>query len=171
MQTKSEMINRIAELAKENAELKALISQRDASVTAQTGIIFELKAELQNFKDMAIKGLDEFKDVGGCWGCGLQLQLNKDMEDIKQLKAENERLKEENYQLQKDCQICENFIDFIPCKPIRDMDYDLQKVISQRDNYYKTLQEIRDIASKTVKTTGMISAGFILQKITKAEEE
>lgn len=55
----------------------------------------ELKAELQNFKDMAKKGLDEFKDVGGCWGCGLQLQLNQDMEDIKQLKAENDRLKEE----------------------------------------------------------------------------
>lgn len=56
---------------------------------------------------------------------------------IAELKAENERLKEENYQLQKGCQICENFIDFIPCKPIRDMDYDLQKVINQRDKYYK----------------------------------
>lgn len=55
----------------------------------------ELKAELQKFKDMAKKGLDEFKDVGGCWGCGLQLQLNQDIEDIKQLKAENDRLKEE----------------------------------------------------------------------------
>ena len=49
--------------------------------------------EYNQFKDMAKKGLDEFKDVGGCWGCGLQLQLNQDMEDIKQLKADNERLK------------------------------------------------------------------------------
>ena len=62
-------------------------------------------------------------------------------------KEANERLKEENYQLQKDCQICENFIDCIPCKPLRDMDYDLQKVINQRDNYIQALQEIRDMAT------------------------
>ena len=63
---------------------------------------------------------------------------------LKRKEQENAELKEENYQLQKDCQICENFIDFIPCKPIRDMDYDLQKVISQRDKYYQTLQEIKN---------------------------
>lgn len=50
------------------------------------------KAELKKYEDMAKKGLEEFKDVGGCWGCGLQLQLNQDIEDIKQLKAENEEL-------------------------------------------------------------------------------
>ena len=71
-------------------------------------------------------------------------QIEELEESLQHAKAENERLKEENYQLQKDCQICENFIDFIPCKPIRDMDYDLQKVISQRDNYSYVLQEIRD---------------------------
>ena len=73
------------------------------------------------------------------------------MNENEKLKAENDRLKEENYQLQKDCQICENFIDFIPCKPIRDMDYDLQKVINQRDNYYQTLQEIKAIAKPFAK--------------------
>jgi hypothetical protein len=35
----------------------------------------------------------------------------------------------------------------------------------------KTLQEIKAIAKESIKTTGMISAGFILQKITEAEEE
>lgn len=104
---------------------------------------------------------------------------------IEELKAENDSLKEENYQLQKDCQICENFIDFIPCKPIRDMDYDLQKVINQRDNYYQTLQEIKTIAEKIIIAyTGIAKSNEklkafdlrnrlqqILQKITKAEEE
>ena len=54
----------------------------------------KLKAELKNFRSMAKKGLDEFKHIGGCWGCGLQLQLNQDIEDIRKLKAENEVLKQ-----------------------------------------------------------------------------
>lgn len=109
---------------------------------------------------------------------------------LQALKDENERLKEENYQLQKDCQICENFIDFIPCKPIRDMDYDLQKVISQRDNYYQTLQEIKEIAERcnlceecsglddcerecgdNVEPCSTYQMQIIVNKITKAEEE
>ena len=116
-----------------------------------------------NICGMGISGEDTFcrlcKDNPNCY-----------YKQNAELKAENDRLKEENYQLQKDCQICENFIDFIPCKPIRDMDYDLQKVINQRDNYYQTLQEIKIIAEESVKTTGTISAGFILQKISEAEE-
>lgn len=59
-----------------------------------------LKQELQKYKDMEAKGLEEFKDVGGCWGCGLKLQLNRDIEDIKQLKQENEKLKERNKKLE-----------------------------------------------------------------------
>ena len=111
---------------------------------------------------------------------------------IAELKAENDRLKEENYQLQKDCQICENFIDFIPCKPIRDMDYDLQKVIGQRDDYHQTLQEIKTIAEKPkpfkdfseIKTATEVGYDYtaicnelekrlhkVLELITKAEEE
>lgn len=103
-------------------------------------------------------------------------------EENAELKAENERLKEENYQLQKDCQICENFIDFIPCKPIRDMDYDLQKVIGQRDNYYQTLQKIKKYIAKICKEEcGYVQKkrcpdcdcryGAILDLITKAESE
>lgn len=80
-------------LEQENAKLKQDIEAYKQSEQEATEIITELKTELQKFKDMAKKGLDEFKDVGGCWGCGLQLQLNQDLEDIKQLKTENERLK------------------------------------------------------------------------------
>lgn len=93
---------------------------------------------------------------------------------IEELKVENDSLKEENYQLQKDCQICENFIDFIPCKPIRDMDYDLQKVINQRDNYYQTLQEIKEICKNSYTSESEAyyrTADKIIQKITKAEEK
>ena len=43
--------------------------------------------------------------------------------------------------------------------------------IKDIENYKQTLQEIKKIAEETVKTTGMISAGFIIQKITKVEEE
>lgn len=65
-------------------------------------IIAEFEAELKKYKDMAAKGLEEFKDVGGCWGCGLQLQLNQDLEDIKHLKAENEKLKAQLNVLEED---------------------------------------------------------------------
>jgi cell division septum initiation protein DivIVA len=116
---------------------------------------------------MAKKGLDEFKDVGGCWGCGLQLQLNQDLEDIKQLKAENERLKEEIKQLDE--------IGF-----------------GQLNKCKQTLQEIREIAEKPklfidfseTKTATEVEYDYaaicnelelrlhkVLELITKAEEE
>ena len=87
------------------------------------------KAELKKYEDMAKKGLEEFKDVGGCWGCGLQLQLNQNMENIKKLKAENERLKQE---WRLDCLKCE----------YKNTKADVEK-------YRQALQEIRDITERT----------------------
>ena len=146
-------------------------------MTDKDKIIAELKAEIETLKKV--------KD----FAC---INLNNYIADNNKLKAENARLKEENYQLQKDCQICENFIDFIPCKPIRDMDYDLQKVIGQRDDYYQTLQEIKAIAEKPkpfkdfseIKTATEVEYDYaaicnelelrlhkVLELITKAESE
>jgi len=42
-----------------------------------------LEAELKKYEDMAKKGLEEFKDVGGCWGCGIQESLNQAWADCK----------------------------------------------------------------------------------------
>jgi predicted nuclease with TOPRIM domain len=44
------LFDTLKRLEQENAELKVLVSQRDASVTAQTGIILELKAENEQLK-------------------------------------------------------------------------------------------------------------------------
>lgn len=74
------------------------------------------KAELKKYKDMAKKGLEEFKDVGGCWGCGLQLQLNQDIEDIKQLKAENERLKQTLQEIREYCEEQNLKADYTACE-------------------------------------------------------
>ena len=65
-------------------------------------------------------------------------------EQLKRKEQECEELKEENYQLQKDCQICEFFTNGIPCKPLRDMDYDLQSVINQRDKYKRAIDMIKE---------------------------
>lgn len=152
MQTKSEMINRIAELAKENAELKA---------------------ELQKFKDMAKKGLDEFKDVGGCWGCGLQLQLNQDMEDIKQLKAENEKLKHSNENLRLALKTYE-----MPEVVKVLTDWRTGELDLRMNRYKQTLQEIKKIAEEHINTRMLLSDkksffefNNIYKLITKAEEE
>ena len=43
----------------------------------------QAKVELKKYEDMAKKGLEEFKDVGGCWGCGIQESLNQAWADCK----------------------------------------------------------------------------------------
>lgn len=112
----------------------------------------------------------------GCKECtdiGIKLCHYKQTERFKakiaRLEQENEKLKEENYQLHKHCQICENFIDGIPCKPLRDMDYDLQKVINQRDEYIKALEEIRELAKDIIENdvyeNSDVKAEKILTKI------
>lgn len=45
------------------------------------------------------------------------------------------------------------------------------RMITDNNRLQRILQEVKIVAEDAVKTTGMISAGFILQKITEAEEE
>ena len=128
----------------------------------------ELKAELKKYKDMAAKGLEEFKDVGGCWGCGLQLQLKQNLEDIKHLKAENDRLKRENRHYKAELKLSCNELD----KSGKWQVFERQKKIK----YYQILQEIKKIAERELSLTEKDDELYdvfseILQKIIKSESE
>lgn len=48
-------------------------------------VINQLKVELQQYKDMAKKGLDNYKDVGGCWGCGISFSFDELLKSYKKL--------------------------------------------------------------------------------------
>lgn len=63
------------------------------------------------------------------------------------IKKECEELKEENQQLRMHfCNDCGEKDDYnIPCKIIRDLDYELQKEIEENDHYREALKEIERI--------------------------
>jgi chromosome segregation ATPase len=169
MQTKSEMINRIAELAEENAELKAKIKKyaelneidtRDYAALHNeniklNAIIDGYQPRLQALK-VEIAELQAYKDV------------NEDFKTAwEELKAENERLKEElDIALREENRWKSN------CNNYRDV----------CRKQYQTLQEIKEIAEGIRNATYQFgqeadqkffneTLGKILQKITKAEEE
>ena len=87
IETKSQMIMRIAELSEANeqlqAENKTLEHTSNELRKRYSEDTTKLSAELQRYKDMEQKGLEEFKDVGGCWGCGIQESLNQVWADCK----------------------------------------------------------------------------------------
>lgn len=45
----------------------------------------KLEVELKEFKNMAKQGLDNYKDVGGCWGCGISFSFNELLKSYKKL--------------------------------------------------------------------------------------
>ena len=51
-------------------------------------------AELKKYQDMEKEGPEQYKDVGECWGCGLELTNQQLLKDFKAKTAECEELKE-----------------------------------------------------------------------------
>lgn len=84
-----------------------------------------------------------------CPNCNSEYLTSKGIElyeENKKLKKECEELKEENQKLEMQlCNDCGERDDYnIPCKMIRDLDYDLQKEIEENDRYLKALEEIEE---------------------------
>ena len=149
------MINRIAELAKENAELKALISQRDASVAAQAEIILKLKTENVEIKTSYINFIAKLKreiitkdDIQD-----LKNTVKKFVEERNSLRFENKRLKEElaTYGATGVCEVCSD------------------KANKLADKYLGCLQEIKTRIPEDYKIYQWYED--VIQLITKAESE
>ena len=66
METNSEMINRIAELAKENAALKGILDAYQMSENEANEIIVELKAENERLKHLREEINDFISDISTC---------------------------------------------------------------------------------------------------------
>lgn len=49
---------------------------------------------------MEAKGLEEFKNIGGCWGCGIQSSLDEVIKEFQQYKKSKQASYEE---MQKKC--------------------------------------------------------------------
>ncbi len=84
----------------EHTRLEQRLIAAEQSEQEASEIIAELKAEntklkeeLNRYKEMEAKGLQEFKDIGGCWGCGIQLLLNNERVNFKKCDLENKKLK------------------------------------------------------------------------------
>lgn len=141
MQTKSEMINRIAELAQENAELKAYKDVNEDFKTAWE----ELKAENERLRE-------EIKEVK-------KYQYEQEF-----LEKEIEEQREKNKRLT--CKILE----------VKALNETLNVQCTSQDctqlrKLHQTLQEIKAIVEKEIYMKQNSSMNKILNLITKAEEE
>lgn len=80
----------------------------------------QLKAELKEFKDMAKEGLDNYKDVGGCWGCGISFSFDELLKSYKKLE--------------------ESYFEATKESPTA------TRINAKFNKYEKALQEIKDVA-------------------------
>lgn len=159
----AELYEKNVQLQKENEELKTYIQKMDKPEIKTIDSEIALKnIELQQENEKIKKQYNCYA-CGNCGGKEDYINLEKHHKGLRKqfdelakrnntLSLRIEEVEKENEELYRHCQICENFIDGIPCKPLRDMDYDLQKVINQRDKYIKTLEKIRKVAKNTCKS-------------------
>ena len=106
-----------------------------------------------------------------------KMEADEGKEINAELKAENEELKKEIAQARMAiCNQCGEKDDYnIPCKQIRDLDYDLQLEIEENDKLKQTLTEIKEIAEAHKKDESVWNPyrqlDKILQKISEVEDE
>ena len=101
----------------------------------------------KKYQDMEKEGLEQFKDVGGCWGCGLELtnqQLLKDYTaktaECKKLKGQIDKVKDYVKHNMQDVD-CDNWLErFI--YTFEDWKKSLQ---NDTDHYKQALDEIEDV--------------------------
>lgn len=80
-----------ADIIKQLDQLKGEVHHKTEFIQEQRDIIDQLKSELKEFKDMAKQGLDNYKDVGGCWGCGISFSFDELLKSYKALELSSQK--------------------------------------------------------------------------------
>ena len=161
--TKSQMINRIAELAQENAELQGKLDAYKMSENEANEIIAELKAENERLKEK-IRTEKIYSS-----------QVEELEESLNHLKQENERLEhldEEINDFISDISTCGFKYDDRCPDNLDELQCCIEDLCNKFSNYKQTLQEIKTIVEENKDTAqyGGVCRS-ILTIITKAEEE
>jgi hypothetical protein len=92
-------------------------------------------AELKKYQDMEKEGLEQFKDVGGCWGCGLELTNQQLLKDYTAKTAECKKLK---WQIDKVKDYVKHNMQDVDC------DNWLERFIYTFEDWKKSLQNDTD---------------------------
>lgn len=97
-QERKELLTKIKIQKEENIKFtlatRKLVSQYSSKLEKLRQALKKTKAKLKEFKDMAKQGLDNYKDVGGCWGCGISFSFDELLESYKKLETKNKKYKQ-----------------------------------------------------------------------------
>lgn len=108
---------------------RKLVSQYSSKLEKLRQALKKNKAKLKEFKDMAKKGLDNYKDVGGCWGCGISLAFDELLKTCKALETKNAILISNRMNM-----------------------FERLDIVQKNKKYEQALQEIKKIAEDDCKT-------------------